>query len=107
MAKPNTKNTTLVLNDPTKGEGRLKNIAGSKSDTFNETLITQAINALWLKHADGEGRKKLMNAAADAMAGMGPKDELEGRLAAQMVAAHNGAMECYRRSMLSEQTFEG
>ena len=28
-------------------------------------------------------------------------------LAAQMVAAHNAAMECYRRAMLGEQTFEG
>src|ERR687887_1922326 len=28
-------------------------------------------------------------------------------LAAQLIAAHNAAMECYRRAMLREQTFEG
>ena len=28
-------------------------------------------------------------------------------IAAQMVAAHNAAMECHRRAMLGEQTFEG
>jgi hypothetical protein len=28
-------------------------------------------------------------------------------LAAQLLAAHNAAMECYRRAMLGEQTFEG
>jgi hypothetical protein len=28
-------------------------------------------------------------------------------LAAQMIACHNASMECYRRAMLSEQTFEG
>jgi hypothetical protein len=28
-------------------------------------------------------------------------------IAAQLIAAHNAAMECYRRAMLSEQTFEG
>src|ERR1700730_10726124 len=28
-------------------------------------------------------------------------------IAAQLVACHNAAMESYRRSMLSEQTFEG
>jgi hypothetical protein len=28
-------------------------------------------------------------------------------MAAQLLAAHNAAMECYRRAMLSEQTFEG
>src|SRR6266516_3590533 len=36
-----------------------------------------------------------------------PKDELEGMMAAQLIAAHNAAMECYRRAMLGEQTFEG
>jgi hypothetical protein len=34
-------------------------------------------------------------------------DELEGMIAAQLIACHNATMECYRRSMLSEQTFEG
>jgi hypothetical protein len=38
--------------------------------------------------------------------GIGPKDELEGMMAAQLIAAHNAAMECYRRAMLSDQTFE-
>src|SRR3954468_23350751 len=42
-----------------------------------------------------------------ALMGIGPKDELEGMMAAQLVAAHNAAMECYRRAMISEQTFEG
>jgi len=38
---------------------------------------------------------------------LGPKDELEGMMAAQLIAAHNAAMECYRRAMIGEQTFEG
>src|ERR1700693_2483631 len=41
------------------------------------------------------------------MVGIGPKDELEGMIAAQLLAAHYAAMECYRRAMLGEQTFEG
>ena len=40
------------------------------------------------------------------MRGIAPKDELEGMLAAQMVATHNAAMECYRRAMLPEQPLE-
>jgi hypothetical protein len=28
-------------------------------------------------------------------------------MAAQLLAAHSAAMECYRRAMLSEQSFEG
>jgi predicted KAP-like P-loop ATPase len=39
--------------------------------------------------------------------GVAPKDELEGMLAAQVIAAHNAAMECYRRAMIREQTLEG
>ena len=39
--------------------------------------------------------------------GIGPKDELEGMIAAQLLAAHNAAMECYRRAMIGEQSFEG
>jgi hypothetical protein len=27
-------------------------------------------------------------------------------IAAQLIAAHNAAMECYRRAMIGEQTFE-
>src|SRR4051812_46852606 len=41
------------------------------------------------------------------MVGIGPKDELEGMMAAQLVAAHNAAMECYRGAMIGEQSFEG
>ena len=39
--------------------------------------------------------------------GIAPKDEIEGMMAAQLVAAHNAAMECYRRAMIGEQSFEG
>ena len=42
----------------------------------------------------------------DALIGIKPGDELEGMIAGQLVAAHNAAMECYRRAMLGKQTFE-
>ena len=41
------------------------------------------------------------------LVGIGPKDELEGMMAAQMIAANSAAMECYRRAMIGGQTFEG
>src|SRR5271166_3625269 len=43
----------------------------------------------------------------DALIGIAPKDEIEGMLAAQLIACHNASMECYRRAMIGEQTFEG
>src|SRR4051794_11963332 len=48
-----------------------------------------------------------MSAAVAGLAGIAPRDELEGMLAGQLIAAHSAAMECYRRAMISEQTFEG
>src|SRR5262245_1948084 len=38
---------------------------------------------------------------------MAPRDEFEGMIVAQLVAGHNAAMECYRRAMIPDQTFEG
>jgi hypothetical protein len=37
---------------------------------------------------------------------MAPKDEIEGMIAAQLLASHNATMECYHRAMLKEQNFE-
>jgi hypothetical protein len=31
---------------------------------------------------------------------------MEGMMAAQLIAAHNASMECYRRAMIGEQTFQ-
>ena len=41
--------------------------------------------------------------ALRAVASFDPKDEIEGMIAAQAVAMHLGAMECFRRSMVPEQ----
>ena len=46
-------------------------------------------------------------AALVGLIGIGPKDELEAMMAAQLIAAHSAAIECYRRAMIGEQTFEG
>jgi hypothetical protein len=38
---------------------------------------------------------------------IGPREVVEAMLAAQMVATHEAAMECFRRAALAEQTFAG
>ncbi len=43
----------------------------------------------------------------DVLIGIAPRDEFEGMIAGQLIAGHNAAMECYRRAMLGNQTFEG
>ena len=102
-----TKPATVVANDPDDLKGTLKKIGGSRSDHWNNILANQTVQALWLKHSDPEARDKQYSATVAALVGIGPKDELEGMMAAQLIAAHNAAMECYRRAMIGEQTFEG
>lgn len=48
-----------------------------------------------------------MNAAYEALESIAPQSELEGMLAAQMIATHHAGMECLRRAMLEDQTFKG
>jgi hypothetical protein len=99
--------TTVVADDPEDRKGRLKSIGGSKSDRWNNTLANQAVQSLWLKNSSAEERDKQLSATVAALNGIAPKDELEGMMAAQLIAAHNAAMECYRRAMIGEQSFEG
>jgi hypothetical protein len=102
-----TKPPTVVANEPEDLKGVLKNVGGSRSDHWNNILANQTVQALWLKHSDPETRDKQFKATVAALIGIAPKDELEGMMAAQLIAAHNAAMECYRRAMIAEQTFEG
>src|SRR5690348_1199245 len=100
-------NSTVVANDPEDQKGTLKYIGGSKSDRWNNILANQALRTLWVTHSDPATREKQYSATVAALVGIGPKDELEGMMAAQLISAHNAAMECYRRAMIGEQTFEG
>jgi hypothetical protein len=101
------KATTVVANHPDDLKGTLKLIGGSRSDRWNNVLANQAVETLWLKNSDKETRDEQHDATVAGLIGIGPRDELEGMLAAQLLAAHNAAMECYRRAMIGEQTFEG
>src|SRR5690242_369583 len=69
--------------------------------------MNQVFAALWLSNSDEKTREQQYDAALAAMLGIKPADELEGMLAAQLLATHFAAMECHRRAMLDGQTFEG
>ena len=95
--------------DRAKGTRSHERIAtGSDSEDFQQELIGQVIGTIWTPNSKAESKKYgSILAALDAMAGIAPRDELEGMLAAQMVATHNVAMELIRRGMLENQHFEG
>ena len=85
----------------------LRLISGSDDEDITRILVTQVDTSLWVEHSDSEQRVRQFNAAITAMKGMKPSDELEGMLSAQLIAIHNATMECCRRAMLGNQTFEG
>ena len=92
---------------PNDMRGQLKHVAGSMSDPWNNVVANQAINTIWLGAKTEADQDKAIDGTIQAMVGIGPKDEIEGMLAAQLVATHNAAMECHRRASSQEQTFAG
>ncbi|PWJ13800.1 hypothetical protein [Jannaschia seohaensis] len=98
---------TAVANAPGDHKGALKALGGSQSDDWNTVLAMQATDGLWLKNLGDDERRRRLAATVAALNGIAPTDELEGMMAAQLIASHNAAMECYRRAMIGEQTFEG
>jgi hypothetical protein len=102
----NNEPTPIVANDPEDLKGTLKQIGGSQSDRWNTLVANQTIQSLWV-HSDKDTRDWQYRATVAALGGIGAKDEIEGMIAAQLIAAHSSAMECYRRAMIREQTFEG
>jgi hypothetical protein len=101
------KQPVVQVHDLSKPTGRLKPIGGSKSDEWNNNLANDTIQTLWFKNSSADEAKRQRHAAIDALIGIAPRDELEGMMGAQLIAAHHAAMECYRRAMIGEQTFEG
>jgi hypothetical protein len=98
---------TVVAKHPSLEAGTLTAIGGSASDDWNNRIANDTIQTLWLKNSDEETKSRQMSAAIAGLVGIAPKDELDGMMAAQHIASHSAAMECYRRAMIGEQTFEG
>src|SRR3954468_4885664 len=110
MSKARTRKPSsgvIQVRHPSEETGDLKFLGGSASDAFNTILAHQVTTTLWFGRADEDNRAKFRSAAVAGLAGIGPRDELEGMLAGQLIAAHSAAMECYRRAMIPDQTFEG
>jgi len=99
--------TLKLLGSPEVMKPTLKQLGGSQSDHWNNVLANQTFSTLWVAHSNDETRQRQYSATGAALIGIGPRDELEGMMAAQLIAAHNAAMECYRRAMIPEQSFEG
>ena len=80
-------------------------LSGSARGEFTLVLANQLCGALWGGVDPDPRLAEVQQAAAlQALRGIAPRDPVEGMLAAQMVATHDAAMECFRRAHLPEQT---
>jgi hypothetical protein len=81
-------------------------VGGSVATEWNTMVANQTVNTLAVGD-DDETQRRQYHAAALGLIGISPRDELEGMMAAQLIAAYNATMECYRRAADPDQTFEG
>src|SRR5688500_9672091 len=71
---------------------RAMNALGITSGDLAESLISQIVNATHLQPSNQPISETAINAALAAVTGIGPQDEAEALLAAQMVGVHWTAM---------------
>src|SRR3954463_11942621 len=84
-----------------------QDISGSRSPAFTCILVGQLDDALWKGPSpDPEVVRVEEHATVRALQGIAPRGPVEGMLAAQMVATHEAAMECFRRAHVVGQSFE-
>jgi hypothetical protein len=77
---------TVEAKHPSLQPGTLKPIGGSASDDWNTRIANDTISTLWVKNSDPETRERQISGAIAGLVGISPKDELEGMMAAQLIA---------------------
>lgn len=85
------------------GRSPFKGMSGPDHHQFNMVLFRRVIDTMQgSQKTEGDS----IAAASAALAAFKPTDEIEGMIAAQAVAMHHGAMECFRRALLTDQPAE-
>ena len=88
----------IAANDREDLQGAAKGVGGSQFDEWNRLLVVQIAKALSADSAKASELEERLKAAVCGLAGIGPKDELEGMMAAKLVVAHEAEMDCHHRA---------
>jgi hypothetical protein len=83
---------------------RLKAFGGGHDDRWNNKLAVGLLNALPGTYR-AEGCNELANATIAGLSNIKPSDPIEGMIVAQMIAAHEAALNLYARAW-NAQSFE-
>jgi len=82
--------------------------SGTANKPLQNRLINQVANTVFVRLGETlEAVSPNLDAELAIMKGIGPRDEIEGMLVAQMVATHNTAMTLMSRAMVQQQTLVG
>jgi hypothetical protein len=82
----------------------LKHIGGSRSDAWNEYIGSQALASICPYSGDEEKRDKVRAIVVAGLTGIAPRDEVEGMIAAQLLACHDTAMACFRPALAANKS---
>ena len=83
-------------------------LGGSQSGYVACYAANQVLGTIWRGGKDDPNTKQIRDEATlSRVSDIGARDVVEAMLAGQMVAAHEAAMECFRRAALAEQTLDG
>lgn len=89
-------------------QSHLKPMTGSGESDFSLALLSQTFGTIWCgTECPEDTKQRLVQFGLGAMREIAPRDGIEGMLAAQMVAVHSAAQECFRRAAIPDQTFAG
>src|SRR6516162_789741 len=92
--KPPKSEPEVHVHDVSKLRGHLKIVGGSMSNDWNNLVANQTTRTIWFfADSDQEEIRRERHAAVDALMGIKPGDELEGMIAAQLIACHNASSE--------------
>jgi hypothetical protein len=87
--------------------GAWPELSGSASGAFTYGLYCQAVRALCHNAQDDPETIEMARIAARRfMAGVAPRDAVEGMMAAQLLGLHDAAMECFSAGAMREQPGE-
>jgi hypothetical protein len=87
------------------GATRGRRLTGTSSEPLQLRLVSQVLSTPGLAPTMIE--LETIEAVLDALAGINPRDELEGMLAVQIIGVHESAMQCLMRAALPNQTVVG
>ena len=96
-SKKSPEPTVVEARDPSSLPGTLKALGGSKSDTWNNVIANQTIQALWRKNSDEEGCKDQVNAAVAGLIGVNAQARQHRNGAAHPRLQHETGNEHYGR----------